>query len=188
MPLQPKAEEDECRPFWGQLNLCSLIALERQVSSTGASSLRHAERGRARPAAQRCAAPGSARHEHRKRTNNALRAGSWHWHAQASLGSPTGVASRGRAGCACLRAGLGLRRNQRQMGSLAWEGVQRLPTAGAGRRAAASPARVASSPWCRARTAEHGLCQPRIPAPRPAPRPGVVSLLLQRKKTICSCT
>lgn len=108
--------------FWGQLNLCSLIALGRQVSSMGASSLRHAERGRARPAAQRSAAPGSARHEHRKRTNNVLRAGSWHWHAQASLGSPTVVASRGRAGCACLRAGLGLRRNQRQMGSLALGG------------------------------------------------------------------
>lgn len=68
--------------FWGQLNLSSLIALARQVSSMGASSLSHAERGRARPAAQRSAAPGSARHEHRKRTNNVLRAGSWHWHAR----------------------------------------------------------------------------------------------------------
>lgn len=137
------------------------------------SSRRHAERGRARPPAQRSAEPGAARHEHQKRTNNVLRAGSRHWHAQTSLGSPTGVASRGRAGCACLRAGLGLRHNQRQMGSLAWEGVQQLPPAGAGRRVGCRPGRGGEQPVVPGE--DSGARPVPAPGPRSAPRRGVAA-------------
>lgn len=115
-------------------------------------------------------------------------AGTRHWHARATLGARQGW-PRG-AGLGAPVCGMGSGSAVTKGRWVPWLGrafgSSRPP--GLAGEWAASPAGVASSPWCQARTAARGLGWPRPPAPSPAPRPGVVSLLLQRKKKICSCT
>lgn len=65
-PLQAKVEGDERRPFRGQLNFCSLIALGRRVPSIRARSPHGAARGRAAcPAGHRRTRPGALERQSR---------------------------------------------------------------------------------------------------------------------------
>lgn len=153
-----------------------------------ARSLRHSERGRvpARPGprpAQRSAASGAA-------LGSTGREQTTRWqppHGTGTLRRRSGARQRWPRG-----AGLGAPVCRLGSGSgvtkgrwVPWLGrafSNSRPRGLARERAAARPG------WRAARGAGRGQQRATWAAPAPAPLPGVVSLLLQRKKTICSCT